>query len=120
MAGDATQAARRWAALCHASALLMFATAPAGIVVGGNLIGPLIVWLLKGADYALVEDQGKESVNFQIIMTAVGIVLLLIPLIGAVLRWVWVLADLAFIFVASVKAYNGQAYRYPIPLRLIR
>ncbi len=42
--------------LCHLAALVGF-------------LGPLIVWLVKKDTSAFVNDQGKESLNFQISMT---------------------------------------------------
>ncbi len=120
MAEDAFGQARKWGALCHASALLMFVTVPLGVTVGGNVLGPLIVWLAKGRDLPFVDDQGRESLNFQILMTLVGIVFLIVPVVRLPLEIVWALFNVAFIFVASVKASNGESYRYPIPVRLMR
>src|SRR5688500_10860834 len=49
--------------LCHILSL-------AGLVVPcGNLIGPLIIWQVKKAEHPFIDDQGKESVNFQILMS---------------------------------------------------
>ena len=51
---------RNWAMACHLSAL-------AGYVIPfGNIAGPLLVWLLKKDEYSLVNEQGKESLNFQL------------------------------------------------------
>ncbi len=120
MPDDPFGQARTWGALCHASALLMFVTAPLGVAVGGNVLGPLIVWLAKGRDLPFEDDQGREALNFQILMTLVGIAFLLVPVVRLPLQIVWVLFNLAFIFAASVKAGNGESYRYPIPVRLMR
>jgi uncharacterized Tic20 family protein len=120
MAEDTLKQARRWAALCHLSAVLMFATVPLGIAAGGNVLGPLFVWLAKGRDSPFVDDQGKESLNFQILMTLVGVALFLVPFARLLLQVVWAAFDMAFVFVASVKAYNGESYRYPMPVRLVR
>lgn len=54
---------RTWVILCHLTALSLFVGVPFG-----NVIGPLIVWLLKKNESAAVDDQGKESLNFQISM----------------------------------------------------
>ena len=120
MTDDPLAQARKWGALCHASALVMLVTAPLGIAVGGNILGPLLIWLAKGRDFPFVDDQGRESLNFQILMTVVGIAFLLVPFLRLPLQIVWVLVNAAFIFVASVKAANGENYRYPIPIRLMR
>ncbi|MBN8798316.1 MAG: DUF4870 domain-containing protein, partial [Stenotrophomonas nitritireducens] len=47
----------------------MFAhlAALAGIVIPlGNLLGPLIVWLVKKDTMPFVADQGREALNFNI------------------------------------------------------
>jgi uncharacterized Tic20 family protein len=122
MAEPSEGESRNWAALCHLSALLMFVALPAGLVLGGNILGPLLVWLFKGRDYALVDEHGKESLNFQIVMTIVGILVLLVPVavVRMPLQVGWSVLDLAFVFVASVRASNGAPYRYPVPVRFIR
>jgi len=56
--------ARTWATLCHLSALLMLIGVPLG-----NVLGPLVVWLIKRNDYPFVDDQGKEALNFQLSVT---------------------------------------------------
>ena len=107
--------ARTWGMLCHLSAL-------AGLFTGiGFIVGPLVVWLLKKDEMPFVDDQGKEALNFQITMALafcvcwvlafVLIVLLLMPLLA--------LFDLVLVIVATIKANEGERYRYPVALRLI-
>ena len=54
---------RTWAMLCH------IATFSGGIIPLGNIIAPLIIWLVKKDQFPLVNDQGKEALNFQISIT---------------------------------------------------
>ena len=56
--------ARNWAVLCHLSALVWLFGVPFG-----NILGPLIVWLIKKNDFPFVDDQGKEALNFHISLT---------------------------------------------------
>jgi uncharacterized Tic20 family protein len=56
--------ARTWATLCHLSALLMLLGVPLG-----NVLGPLVVWLIKRNEHPFVDDQGKEALNFQLSIT---------------------------------------------------
>ena len=106
---------RQWAMLCHFAAFL-------GLVFPfGSLLGPLILWQFKKDMDPLVDDQGKEALNFQItvfiaiviswVLAFVLIGLLLLPLVG--------LAALIFSIIGGVKANNGEKYRYPFALRLI-
>ncbi|UCC67130.1 MAG: DUF4870 domain-containing protein, partial [Armatimonadota bacterium] len=55
--------------LCHLAGLVGF-------------LGPLVVWLLKKDESELVNDQGKESLNFQlsILIYLVGSLVLMVPL----------------------------------------
>jgi uncharacterized Tic20 family protein len=69
-----------------------------------------------------VDDQGKEALNFQITMAIAVLVciVLMVVLIGFLLIWIVGLLDLLFIIIAALAANNGQAYRYPITLRLVK
>jgi len=122
MAGPSEAGCRNWGTLCHLSALLMFVAMLARLAVGGNVPGPLLVWLVKRGDCAFVDEHGKESLNFQVMMAIAGIIVLLVPiaLVRTPLQVVWSVLNVAFVFVASVKASNGATYRYPMPVRLIR
>jgi uncharacterized Tic20 family protein len=106
---------RQWAMLAHMSAMLMYFT-----LVGG-FIAPLIIWLLKRDEMPFVKDQGRETLNFQIttlLALAVG-ALLAIVLIGFVIIGVVLLFHFVVTIIASVKASEGVAYRYPICWRVI-
>lgn len=106
---------RTWAMFAHLSAF-------AGhIIPFGHIAGPLVIWLLKKDELPLVNDQGKEALNFQITMTlafAAGIALAFLLIGFFILPVIW-LFDIIFTIVATVKANEGVAYRYPLCLRLI-
>ena len=111
--------ARTFGMLCHLMAL-------AGYLVPllGNILGPLIVWLVKREEHPFIDDQGKESLNFQItvvialvvsgLLMCVGVGFVLVPLVA--------LVALIFIIIAAVQANSGQRYRYPnwMILRLVK
>ncbi len=109
--------ARMWAMICHLAAL-------AGLVVPvvGCIVGPLIVWQIKKEEFAFVDEQGKEAVNFQISMLIYGIVagLLCFVCVGFVLAPAVAIFDLVFLLIAAVKANNGEHYRYPLTIRFIK
>lgn len=107
---------RTWAMLCHLSALSMFIT---GI---GYILGPLIIWLIKKDQFPLVDDQGKESLNFQISVTiyaAISAVLVFL-LVGGILLPAVIIFDIIEVILASVRANEGDRYRYPLTIRFIR
>ena len=115
-AEETDRQARDTAVVAHLSTLV-------GLVVPfGSVIGPLAVWLTRRDRGAFIDDAGREALNFGISIALYGLVALVaalmlvgIPLlIAGVIAWV-VLASLA-----AVKASQGQTYRYPLTLRLIR
>lgn len=107
---------RQWGMIAHLAALAGF------VIPFGNLIGPLIVWQMKKDAMPFVDDQGKESLNFQITVTIAAIVcfVLFVILIGMLLLPLVGLAALVLTVIAAVKANAGEAYRYPVALRLIK
>lgn len=87
----------------------------------GHIGGPLLIWLLKKDTMPLVNDQGKEALNFQITMTLALIVsaLLIFVVIGFILLPAVWLFDVIVTIIAAVKANEGVAYRYPLCLRFV-
>jgi uncharacterized protein len=108
---------RNWGILCHLSALVLFIGIPFG-----NIIGPLVVWLIKKNELPLVDQEGKESLNFQISMTiyASAAAILILLLIGFPLLIGLMITDLILTIIAAVKVSNGESYRYPLTIRLIK
>lgn len=114
-AGGRTPEERNWAMGCHLASLAGY------FFPFANIFGPLIVWAIQKDRFPLVDDQGKESMNFQISMTLyilVAIVLCFV-LIGIPLLIALILADLVLVILAAVKAGQGEAYRYPMTIRFI-
>lgn len=118
---------RQWAMFAHLSALLggLFTSAVGG---WGFFIGPLVIWLLKKDTMPFVADQAKEALNFNITVSAVFLVLMILGfltlgigflLIGPLMMVIGVLA-LVFIVIAAIKANEGVAYRYPMTVRLVK
>lgn len=108
--------ARLWGMLCHLTAFAGF------IVPFGSIIAPLVIWLIKKSDIPFVDDQGKESINFQITVLIAAIICGILMFIGIGFLLLFALAIYAIIMViiASLKANEGIAYRYPYSLRLIK
>jgi hypothetical protein len=109
--------------LCHLSALAGF------VIPFGHILGPLIVWQLKKNEFPSVDIHGKAALNFQITVTIavfvggfaaailafIGIGFLLIPLVMLV-----GLAGLILAIIAGIKAGNGEDYKYPWSLELVK
>jgi uncharacterized Tic20 family protein len=108
---------RQWAMACHLIALTGYLIPIAGIVA------PLILWLMKREDGAFINEQGRESVNFQItILIYFVISIILIPAlgVGVFLLGVVVVFDFVCILIAAVKASEGTAFQYPACIRFIK
>jgi uncharacterized Tic20 family protein len=117
MAKEKKNEANTWAMLCHLTALSTYIGVPFG-----HIIVPLIIWLIKKDEFAFVDEQGKESLNFQISMTIYGIGagLLCIIMIGFVFLAAIVVAHIVLIIMATVKTNQGEGYRYPFTIRFIK
>jgi uncharacterized Tic20 family protein len=108
--------ARTWAMLCHIGAFAGY------IIPFGHIIAPLVIWLIKKDESPFVDDQGKESLNFQISVSLYAIIaaLLTLVVIGAVLLIALVIFDVVMVIIAAVRANSGERYRYPLCLRFIK
>lgn len=96
----------------------------AGLIVpvGGNIIGPLVLWLIKRAESPYLDAVGKEVVNFNISFTIYAAIafltvfafigFLLLPAVGVV----W----LVLTVIGAIKASEGKIYRYPLTIRMIK
>jgi uncharacterized protein len=108
---------RMWGMLSHLSGVLGYMGVPFG-----NILGPLVVWLVKKEQYPFVDDQGKESLNFQITVFIAGVIcfVLAFAIIGIPLGIALYIYALVVTIIAAVKANDGETYRYTINLRLIK
>lgn len=107
---------RTWGMLCHLAGLACYIDVPFG-----NILGPLVVWLIKKEEFPFVDEQGKEALNFQISMTIYGIIagILIIVLIGIPLLLGLLVAHIVLVIVAAIRANDGESYRYPVTIRFI-
>ena len=109
--------AQNLAMVCHLLGLLILTGIPLA-----NILGRLVLWLIKKDELPLVNEHGKESVNFQITVT-IGL-LACIPfffvIIGFFLGPAILIADVVLVIIAAMKANEGEFYRYPFCLRLIK
>lgn len=130
-----------WAMACHLSTFVGFL----GIVPFGNFLMPLVIWLIFRDESTRVDDQGRESLNFQFsifvytvifVMAVLGIGvaffgvslanpidlppqvslgLLFAPLALLVLS---MLGSCVLVVIAAVQAQRGRLFRYPLTIRV--
>jgi uncharacterized Tic20 family protein len=130
---------RSWGTFVHLGGLIGMAILP----TVGNIIGVLVLWLIKRNESRFVDDQGKEAINFQITLSIAAVIINLINNISTgfwsltnfwrhtrgdfYFSWGWTdlmgiiwLLNIIFSIIAAVKANNGITYRYPLSLRLVK
>ncbi|MEM7699992.1 MAG: DUF4870 domain-containing protein [Verrucomicrobiota bacterium] len=95
-------------------------------LLGGvtNIVGPLIIWMIKKEESPFVNDQGKEALNFQITMLIGYAVTVILGVVtgGCLSMILWpavFLVSLIFGILGGIEAGKGVVYRYPFALRLV-
>lgn len=102
--------------LCHLIALV-------GLLIPfGNILGPLVIWLVKKDQSSFVDVEGKEALNFNITVAIAGFVsvLLMTVVIGFALIFIVAIFWIVMAIVAASKASSGEHYRYPLTIRLVQ
>lgn len=107
---------KQWALICHLSGLSGY------LIPFGNIIIPIIIWSMKKQDMPMVDEHGKEVINFQISITIWILLsgLLIILLVGIPMLIVLVLLQVILVIVGALKADNGELYKYPLTVRFIK
>jgi uncharacterized Tic20 family protein len=106
---------RLWGMLAH---LLSFVAA----YIALGFLAPLIVLLVFGQRSAYVRAHAVESLNFNLswLLYAVVAVILAFLLVGILILIALGIAYLVLIIIASVRANNGEFFRYPLTIRFVR
>ena len=107
---------KNWGMYCHLAGF-------AGLLVPfGNVLGPLLIWIIKKEEYPFVEVEGKEALNFQITVSIAAIIagLLSVVLIGIPLLIAIGILAIIFMIKAVMETNEGRPYRYPFNLRLVQ
>jgi uncharacterized protein len=130
---------RNWAAAAHLAALVAaFLTSWSAGIAGA--VAALVVWLIVRDRHPFASEHAKEALNFNLSMfiyaaIACGIVVLLVGAtvftlgLGAIVTLpaglvlmavagliavMWLVCSI----IATIKAYEGETYRYPLTIRL--
>ncbi|MFQ6372056.1 DUF4870 domain-containing protein [Shewanella sp. YIC-542] len=91
------------------------------LVPFGNILGPLIVWLMKREDSLFVDACGRNTLNFQISMMIYYIIGFILAwfIIGFFILGLLVLLNVIFSVIGAVKASEGKVYKYPLAIGFI-
>lgn len=105
-----------WAMFCHLGGLFGF------VFPFGNILAPLVIWLVHREKYPLVDDQGKEAVNFQISLSIylIASALMVLIVVGLFLFIALLVFALVVTVSAAIQASKGGKYRYPFAIRFIQ
>lgn len=135
---------RNWAMAAHLSALVAIAGLPFG-----HVLGPLVVYLVKGHESEFVGEHARASLNYQITISIVAIIAVIVgvaatlgflipmstasssdmaPPISFAVLWISfavgalivLLASIVFIILGTIAASEGRPYTYPFAIRFLR
>lgn len=138
---DPSTSDRHWAASAHGLALVL-ALLTSWVAGVAGALGALVIWMIKRDDSPFAAAHAKEAINFNLSMflytcaavvlgflligatvltLGIGIILtapagILLVLAVAAIAVLWLVCSVIAIF----KAYNGEVYRYPLTIRLLR
>lgn len=110
------QEMRQWAMFLHLSQLAGYLLPLLGLVI------PIIIWQSKKDQFPMLDVHGKNVVNWiisELIYGAICFVLMFvvigIPLLG-------ILGILAVVFpiIGGIRANNGEVWRYPFTIEIIK
>ncbi len=113
---ELSESERNWAMLCHLSAFAGY------FFPFGGIIGPLICWLTRKDESQWVDQNGKQSMNFQlsILLYMVLSIPLIIIIIGIPILIFLGFLEVICIIIASVKASKGEEFKYPVTIPFLQ
>jgi len=135
---------RNWAMAAHLTALVAIAGLPFG-----HVLGPLVVYLVKGHESEFVGEHARASLNYQITVSLFFIIAIIVGVAiafgvfipmsvsssgsteaGLSIFVFWaafvvavllvLLFSLIFIIMGTVAASEGRPYTYPFAIRFLR
>ena len=117
-AGYPTADDKTWALIAH------FGGA-AGMLVGvgtGGWVAPLIALLAKGNQSPVARAHALAALNFQLLWSIIGVVgwLTACIVIGFLIWPIAMLIGIIFGIIGGVRANEGQLYRYPLSIAMIK
>ncbi len=103
--------------VCHLLGLCGYLGVPLG-----NVLGPLVLWLVKKEEDAFLRETGKHVLNFQISMAIYLVVasLAIFLVIGFVLVPVVLIVGIVYTIIGAIKSSEGEIYQYPLTIRFLR
>jgi uncharacterized protein len=110
------QQARQWAMFLHLSQLAGY------IIPLVGLIAPIIIWQTKKEKYPILDEHGKIVINWIISELIYGAIcsVLLFVIIGFPMLMILGILAVVFPIIGGIKANNGELWRYPMTINIIK
>jgi len=115
---------KQWASFAHFGG--------AAVLFWAGWLPPLIIWLVFRERGSLTNQEGKESLNFQITVTGLLIInVILGSILSVVTLGIWwfvqmlihaviVIGAAIFAIIGGTRVNSGGTYRYPFAIRFIK
>jgi len=113
-----TSTSTNWALSAHLLGFLGTYIVPAF----GNILAPMVIWLMKKEEDAFVARHALEVMNFQITVFLAMLVCapLVLVFIGIPLLALLLVAQIVLGIAGTFAAAKGKEYQYPGTLRLVK
>ena len=89
------------------------------VTLASNFIAPLIIYFIKKDESCFVAAHAKESLNFQLTILIIAIILI-VTIVGILLLWIVCMYAFVLVIIATIRASEGKLYRYPFCIRFIK
>jgi uncharacterized protein len=116
--GYANNDEKTWALVAHfggaAGMLVIFGV--------GGFIAPLIALLAKGNTSPTVRAHAIAALNFQALWSIIGVIgyVLTCAFVGFIIFPIVAIIGIVFGIIAGIKANEGQLYKYPLSVNMIK
>jgi len=111
-AGYATSDEKTWALIAHFGGIIAW------------FVAPLVALLVKGNESPTVRAHAVEALNFQITWSVAMLISLILAIcsfgILSFLPFIPWIVIIVFSVIAGMKANEGQLYKYPVSVRLVK
>jgi uncharacterized Tic20 family protein len=103
-------------ALMHVSQLAGY------IIVGLGFVTPVILWVINRDNNTKVDAIGKHIINFMLSMLLYTVIsgILCLLLIGIPMLIALGIMHIVFVIIATIKANNGETWRYPLTIDFLK
>ena len=111
-----------WNMEMNSFCMLMHLSQFAGLLVPlGGLVLPIVMWATNKDKSEIVDEHGKNILNWIISSVIYGIIggILVLAVIGIFALIALGICSIVFTIIGAVKANNGEIYAYPLSIRFL-